>query len=72
MCIRDSKYWDQLSERLEQEARPIFDRPTISVRSLVGAVLQKLIDQIAVRPVQLDAIETGFERQLCRVAERCV
>src|SRR5258708_37094721 len=46
---------------LKQEAGPIFDGTTIHIGSLVDAILQKLIGQVAVTRVKLNAIKTsGF------------
>ena len=44
---------------LEREARPVLGRPAILVRARVGDVLQELVDEVAVRGVQLDAVEPG-------------
>jgi hypothetical protein len=43
---------------LKQEAGSIFDRTTVHIGSLVDAVLQKLIGQVAVTRVKLHAIKT--------------
>ena len=43
----------------EQEPGAVFDRAAVAVVALVGAVLQELIKQIAVRAVDLDTIEAG-------------
>src|ERR1700722_17981453 len=46
---------------LEQETGPIFDGTTVHVGPLIDAVLQKLIGQITVGRVKLNAVETrGF------------
>jgi hypothetical protein len=46
---------------LKKEARPIFDRTAIHISSPVDAILQKLIRQVAVTRVKLNAIESsGF------------
>src|SRR4029077_1571810 len=50
---------------LQQEAGAILDRATIHVGSLVDAILQKLIGQVAVTRVKLDAIKSG---SLCALA----
>src|SRR5437868_11523869 len=44
---------------LQEEARAIFNRTAIFIRALVGAVLEELIGQIAIRTVNLNAIKTG-------------
>jgi hypothetical protein len=49
---------------LQQEARAAFDRAAVFIRALVGAVLEKLIGQIAVRTVNLDTIEARPQRPL--------
>jgi hypothetical protein len=46
---------------LKDEAGPIFDRTAIHISSPVDAILQKLIRQVAVTSVKLNAIESsGF------------
>src|SRR5258708_6673917 len=47
---------------LKQEAGSIFDRTTVHIGSLVDAILQKLIGQVAVTRVKLNAIKT---RRFC-------
>src|SRR5271156_1002174 len=49
---------------LEHQARAMRNRAAVAVRSLVAAVLQELIEQIAVGAVNLDAVETGRLRVL--------
>ena len=49
-------------DHLGDEVQPVVDRPAISVGSVVGAVAQELVDQIAVGAVDLDAVETGPDR----------
>src|ERR1700675_163682 len=44
---------------LKQEARPIFERTAIHIGSPVDAILQKLIRQVAVTRVKLNAIKPG-------------
>src|SRR6266478_5374993 len=52
---------NQRFHHLKQEAGSIFDRTTIHIGSLVDAILQKLIGQVAVTRVKLNAIKTsGF------------
>ena len=46
---------------LQHQPRAIFDRTAIGVGALVGAVLGELIEQVAVRAVNLDAVKTGFD-----------
>src|SRR5215467_991925 len=47
---------------LEQEPHTVLNAASISVGALVGAVAQKLIDQISVRAMHLDAVEAGRKR----------
>jgi hypothetical protein len=47
---------------LKQKPHTVLDAASISVRALVGAVAQKLIDQIAVRAMYLDTVEAGGKR----------
>src|SRR6266852_6671760 len=52
---------NQRFHHLKQEAGSIFDGTTIHIGSLVNAILQKLIGQVAVTRVKLNAIKTrGF------------
>src|SRR6266849_4327052 len=52
---------NQCFHHLKQEAGSIFDGTTIHIGSLVNAILQKLIGQVAVTRVKLNAIKTrGF------------
>src|SRR5262245_48817242 len=46
----------------EQEPHTVLDAVSISVGALVGAVAQKLVDQISVRAMHLDAVEAGRKR----------
>src|SRR5262249_60239622 len=49
-------------EDLEQEPHTVLDAASISVRALVGAITQELIDQISVRAMYLDTVEAGRKR----------
>src|SRR3546814_17909302 len=49
---------------LQQESRAVFDRSTVGVGPLVGPVLQKLVRQVAVVAVDLDAVAAGPESAL--------
>src|SRR5882762_7093184 len=52
---------NQSFNHLKQEAGSIFDRTTVHIASLVDAILQKLIGQVAVGRVKLNAVKTrGF------------
>ena len=55
---------------LEHQARAILDRAAVAVRSLVAAVLQELIEQIAIGAVNLDAVETGRLRVFGALTKR--
>ena len=57
-------------DHLEQEARAVGDRAAIRVGALVGAVAQELIDEVAVRAMQFDAVEPGVFRAPRRIGER--
>jgi hypothetical protein len=45
-------------DNLETELRPVFNRASISVCTLVGDILQELIDQVAIRAVNFYAVES--------------
>jgi hypothetical protein len=47
-------------DNLETKLRPVFNRASISVCTLVGDVLQELIDQVAICAVNFYAIESCF------------
>jgi hypothetical protein len=47
---------------LEQEPHTVLDAASISVRALVGAIAQELIDQISVRAMYLYTVEAGRKR----------
>jgi hypothetical protein len=48
---------DTRVRHFEQQARTVFDRAAVEVGALVRAVLQELVEQIAVRAVHFDAVE---------------
>jgi hypothetical protein len=50
-------YRNQRFNHLKQEAGSIFDRTTVHIGSLVDAILQKLIGQVTVTRVKLNAIK---------------
>ena len=52
-------YGDDGVGHFEQEAGAILERAAIAIVALVRAVVQKLVEQIAVRAVDLDAVEAG-------------
>src|SRR5690606_35225507 len=56
--------------RLQQQSRAILNRTAVFVRSLVRAVLQELIQQIAVGAVQFHAVEARRFRVFRAGAER--
>ena len=43
----------------EQEAGAVLDRTAVAIVALVRAVLQELVEEIAVRAMHLDAVKTG-------------
>src|SRR3546814_9019199 len=53
---------DQRLGHLAQQTDALCDRPAIIIVAQIGAVAQELVDQIAIRGVQLDPIETGALR----------
>src|SRR3984957_18964096 len=44
---------------LKEETGPILNRSAILVSSLIAAILQKLVDEVAVTRVNLNAIKSG-------------
>src|SRR5262249_29592640 len=44
---------------LEHEAGPVLDGSSVVIGTVVRAVLEELVEEIAVCPVDLDAIEAG-------------
>ena len=48
-----------------KKAGAIFDGPAICVRAYIGIVLEKLINQVTVGGVDLDAVEAGLLGSLC-------
>lgn len=49
-------------DHLEEKAGAVLDRAAIGVRAFIGAGAQELVDQIAVGSMDLDAVESGFDR----------
>ena len=52
------------TDELQRKARPILDRPAIIVGALVRNVLQELINEVAIRAVQLDAVKASTVNRL--------
>ena len=52
----------------QHQTGAIFHRPTIGVLTVVGFVLQKLIEQVAIGAMNLDAVKTGPLRILRTLA----
>lgn len=50
-------------EHLEQEARAVLQRAAVYIRTVIRAVLQKLVRQITIGSVQFDTIEAGLFRK---------
>ena len=55
---------DRGLRHLQQEAGAVFDRAAVLVGALVGSVLQELVGQVAVRAMNLDAVEARPQRPL--------
>ncbi len=55
---------DRRVRDLEKESGAVLERAAVFVRPLVRAVLQELVGQVAVRPVNFDAVESGSQRIL--------
>src|SRR5206468_9874226 len=53
----------------EHEAGAVFDGAAVLVGPVVGAVLEELIEEIAVGSVEFDAVESGELGVLCAAAE---
>src|SRR5690606_13843881 len=52
-----------------EKTRPVLDASAITVLTLIGAVLQKLIDQVAIGRVDLDTVESCVARMSGRIGE---
>jgi hypothetical protein len=53
-----------LLDNLEREAAASLDRSAVLIRSLVDVVVEELVNQISIRAVNLDAIETSLSSLL--------
>ena len=53
----------------EHEAGAVFDGAAVLVGAVVGAVLEELVEEIAVGSVEFDAVEAGELGVLCAAAE---
>ena len=53
---------------LQQQACAVLDGAAIWVGAVIGAVLEELVDEVAIRAMQLDAVETGSLGPLSRAA----
>ena len=60
---------DHSVRHFEHEARAVLDRAAVAVGSLVAAVLQELVQKVAVRAVNLDAVEARCLGVLCAPAK---
>ena len=47
-------------EHLQQQPHPVLERPSVGVRALVGDRRKKLVDQVPVAGVDLDAVEASL------------
>ena len=52
---------------LEGEAGAVLDRAAVLIRTLVRHCLQELVDEIAIRAVDFNTVETGLDGILGRV-----
>src|SRR6185437_12784470 len=55
-------FGDDRLRNFQHQSRAVFDRSAVSIGALVGAVLGELVEQVAVRAMDLDAVETRSER----------
>jgi hypothetical protein len=53
----------------KHEPGTVFNRPTVLIGAMIGTVLKKLIDQVAIGSVDLHAIKTSDLRVLRAFAE---
>ncbi len=58
-AVRSSPTTDATARTASSSRRAIFYRAAVMIRALVAAILKELVDQVAVRGMQLDATEAG-------------
>ena len=59
-----------LVDDFEQEPGAVLFRPAIGIGALVGSVLQELLDQVAIRALQLHSIKSSLDRVQRGLTER--
>ena len=67
---RPAPHVDRRVDHFEQQACAVLDRAAICIGAVVGAVLQELVEQVAVRAVDLDTVEAGGLRVFRTLAVR--
>src|SRR5476649_2860723 len=53
-------YRNQRFDRFAKKAHAVLDRAAVGIRALVRAILNELVDEVAVRAVKFDTIEAGI------------
>lgn len=58
--LRSDSFYDRICH-FEGELRPVLKRSTVLVRTVIRDFLQELVDEIAIRAMDLDTIEPSTD-----------